>query len=111
MESVCLVSPLCALHYRAFQKQLLGAKASARGPKQVFHLSLKTIASLAWWVSPAGFAAYASGPIRDLDPTIEIWADASLERGGGHSSCGGFVQRSWTSSDLADDASINLLET
>ena len=63
MESVCLVSPLCALHYRAFQKQLLGAKASARRPKQVFHLSSKTIASLAWWVSPAGFAAYASAPI------------------------------------------------
>ena len=35
----------------------------------------------------------------------------SLEHGGGHSSCGGFVQRSWTSGDLADDPSINLLET
>ena len=111
MESVCLVSPLCALHYRAFRKQLLGAKASARRPKQVFHLSSKTIASLAWWVSPAGFAAYASAPIRELDPTIEFWTDASLEHGGGLSFHGGFVQRSWTSSGLADDPSTNLLET
>ena len=82
MESVCLVSPLGVLHYRAFQKQLLGAKASAPRPKQVFHLSSKTIASLAWWVSPAGFSAYASAPIRDLDPTVEFWTDASLEHGG-----------------------------
>ena len=34
-----------------------------------------------------------------------------MEHGGGHSSHGGFVQRSWTSSDLADDPSINMLET
>ena len=34
-----------------------------------------------------------------------------LEHGGGLSFHGGFVQRSWTSSDLADDPSINLLET
>ena len=94
IESVCLVSPLCALHYKAFQKQLLGAKASAQRPKQVFHLSSKTIASLAWWVSPAGFAAYASAPIRELDPTVEFWTDASLEHWGGLSFHGGFVQGS-----------------
>lgn len=46
-----------------------------------------------------------------MDPTVEIWTDASLERGGGNSSCSGFVQRSWSSSDLTDDPSINLLET
>ena len=74
-------------------------------------MSSKSIASLTWWVFPAGLAAYASAPIRELDPTVEIWTDASLERVGGHSSHGGFVQRSWTSSDLADDACINLLET
>ena len=105
MESVFLVSPLCALHYRAFWKQPIGAKASARCPKQVFHLSSKTIASLAWWVFPAGFAAYASAPIWGLDPTVEFWTDASLEHGGGLSFHGGFVQRSWTSSGLADDPS------
>ena len=81
MESVHPVTPLCALHYRAFQKQLLRAKASARRPKQVIDLSSKTIASLAWWVSPAGFAANASAPIKELDPTVEIWAVASLEHG------------------------------
>ena len=77
----------------------------------MIHLSSKTIASLAWWVSPTGFAANSSAPIRELAPTVEIWTDASLEHVGGHSSRGGFVQRSWTSGDLADDPSINLLET
>ena len=77
MESVRPVTPLCALHYRAFQKQLLRAKASAWCPKQVIHLSSETTASLAWWVSPAGFAANASVPIGELDPTVEIWTDAS----------------------------------
>ena len=79
MESMRPVTPLCALHYRAFQKQLLRAKASARRPKQVIHLSSKTIASLAWWVSPAGFAANTSTPIKELDPTI--WTVDSLEHG------------------------------
>ena len=46
-----------------------------------------------------------------MDPAVEIWTDARLEHSGGHSSRGGFVQRSWTSGDLADDPSINLLET
>ena len=34
-----------------------------------------------------------------------------MSRGGGHSSRGEFVQRAWISEDLADDPSINLLET
>ena len=85
MESVCLVSPLCGLHYRAFQKQLLRAKASARHPKQVNYLSSETTASLAWWVSPAGFAANASVLFGELDPTVKIWTDASLEHEGHNS--------------------------
>ena len=47
MESVRPVTPLCALHYRAFQKQLLKAKAFVRRPHQIIHLSPKTISSLA----------------------------------------------------------------
>ena len=74
-------------------------------------MSSKTIASLAWWVSPAGFAANASAPIRELDPTVEFWTDASLEHGGGLGSHGGFVQRSWISGGLANVPSTNLLET
>ena len=72
MESVRPVTPLCALHYRAFQKQLLKAKAFVRRPNQVIHLSPKTIYSFAWWVSPSGFAANTSAPIRELAPTVEI---------------------------------------
>lgn len=111
MGSVHPVTPLCALHYRAFQKQLLRAKASVRRPKQAIHLSSETTASLAWWVFPAGFAANASVSIGKLDPTVEIWTVASLEHGGGLSLHGGFVQGSWTFSDLVDVPSINLLET
>ena len=47
MESVWPVTPLCALHYRALQKQLLKAKAFVRRPRQIIHLSPKTISSLA----------------------------------------------------------------
>ena len=111
MESVRPVTPLCALRYRSFQKQLLRAKSHVRRPKQIIYLSSKSISSLAWWVSPAGFAANASAPIRELEPTVEVWTDANLIRGGGHSSRGDFVQRHWTHLDLANDASINLLET
>ena len=50
MESVRPVTPLCALHYRSLQKQLLRAKVSVRRPHQIIYLSPKSIASLAWWV-------------------------------------------------------------
>ena len=111
MESVRPVTPLCAMHYRSLQKQLLKAKAYVQHPHKLIFLSSKTISSLSWWISPAGFAAYATAPIRELTPSVEIWTDASMSRGGGHSSRGEFVQRAWTSEDLADDPSINLLET
>ena len=93
MESVRPVTPLCAMHYRSFQRQLLKAKAHARHPHQKIFLSSKTINSLSWWISPAGFAAHATAPIRELAPSVEIWTDASMTRGGGHSSRGDFVQR------------------
>ena len=111
MESVRPVTPLCALHYRAFKKQLLKAKAFVRRPHQIIHLSPKTISSLAWWVLPSGFAANATAPIRELSPAVEVWTDASLERGGGYSSRGGFYQRSWSLDELEEDPSINLFET
>ena len=90
IESVCLVSPLCALHYRAFHKQLLGAKASARRPKQVIHLSSKTIASLAWWISPAGLAANTSTPFKELDPSVEF--GQLLAWSMGHQMSGGYKE-------------------
>ena len=111
MESVRPVTPLAALRYRSFQKQLLRAKTHVRRPKQIIHLTSKSISSLAWWVSSAGFAGNASAPIRELSPTVEVWTDANLVRGGGHSSRGAFTQRHWTENDLTNDASINFLET
>ena len=65
-----------------------------------------TTASLAWWVSLAGFAANASIPVEAFDPTVLFWTNISLEHGGGLSSLGDFVLRSWTS-----DPSTNLFET
>merc|ERR1712215_375990 len=41
MEPVRPVTPLCAMHYRSFQKQLLKAKAYVRRPRQLIHLSSK----------------------------------------------------------------------
>ena len=61
---------MCVLDYRSFPKQIIRAKAAARCPKQIVPLSPRTIASLAWWVSSAEFAAYASAPFRDVDPSI-----------------------------------------
>ena len=57
MESVRPVTPLCALHYRAFQKQLLKAKTFVRRPRDIIHLSSKTISSLAWWVLTFGLCS------------------------------------------------------
>ena len=111
MESVRPVTPLCAMHYRSLQKQLLKAKAYRRRPNQLIVLSSKTINSLSWWISPAGFAAHATAPIREPEPSLEIWTDASLIQGGGHSSRGDYVQRAWSSEDLETNPSINLLET
>ena len=57
----------------------MGAKASARCLRLLIHLSSLTSASLSWWVSLVGFAANVSVPVEELDPTVGIWTDASLE--------------------------------
>ena len=111
MESVRPVTPMAALHYRSIQKQLIRAKSHVRRPKQIISLSKKSISSLAWWISPAGFAGNASAPIRELSPTVDVWTDANMIRGGGHNSRGEFVQSHWSKDDLEDDPHINLLET
>ena len=42
---------------------------------------------------------------------MDIWTDANLSMGGGHSSRGEYFQREWNDLELATDPSINLLET
>ena len=111
MESVRPVTPLAALRYRPFQRQLLRAKCKVRRPGQLIILSSKSIAALAWWVSPSGFAGNSSSAIRECAPDIEIWTDANKIRGGGHSSRGDYTQRRWSKEELALDHHINLLET
>ena len=111
MESVRPVTPLAALRYRSIQRQLLRSKSKCRKPSQIIILSSKSIAALAWWVSPSGFAGNSSSSIRELPPDIDIWTDANKVRGGGHSSRGDFVQRVWSKEELSVDPHINLLET
>ena len=66
---------------------------------------------MAWWVSPIGFAGNCSHPIREPEPTVEVWSDANLQGAGGNNSLGEIVQRKWTASQLSADHHISFLET
>ena len=65
---------------------------------------------LRWWTSADGFAANSSGPIREQEPTLQIYSDANLSGGGSHNSRGEFQQRKWTREELKSNPHINLLE-
>ena len=108
MESVKPATPLAAIHYRSLQSQLLSAKHGTRDPDKTISLSQKSLLDLKWWVSPDGFQANCSAPIRELEPTVEVWSDANLVMGGAHNSRGEFQQRPW--SDEEQNMHINQLE-
>ena len=110
IESVRPAVRLAALHYRSLQSQLLSAKRFKRDPHKIIHLSQMSLTELRWWVSPTGFEANSSAPIREPVADLNIWSDASMERGGSHSSRGDFIQRSWSPEELAENPHINLLE-
>ena len=80
MESARPVTPLASLRYRPIQRQLLRAKCKVRKPGNLIYLSSKSLAALAWWVSPSGFAGNSSSPIREAAPDIEVWTDANKIR-------------------------------
>ena len=103
--------PWFRTHYRAVQRQLLHAKRPVRRPSKIISLSNKSLASLKWWVIPSGFAGNCIAPIRELQPTVNIWTDANMQMGGSHNDRGQFFQREWTDSDLDIEPHINLLET
>ena len=110
MESLRPAVPLAALHYRSLQKQLLVAKKGIRIPRKIIFLSQKSLAELKWWKSPSGFVAQCSAPIREPEPTLNIWSDANLTMGGAHCSRGTFYQRQWSQKELQLQPHINLLE-
>ena len=110
MESVRPAVKLAALHYRPLQRQLLHAKSKNRIPDQIIFLSTKSKAVLKWWVSPSGFPAHCTAPLREPHATVDIWTDASLSRGGGCCSRGGFFQRHWSEDELVDEPHISILE-
>ena len=109
-ESVRPVTKLAALHYRAIQRQLLKAKRPDRIPDQIINLSNQSKANLTWWVSPTGFSANCTAPLREESPTVHIWSDASMTGMGAHNSKGEFIQRSWSETELESEPHINFLE-
>ena len=111
MESLRPVVPLAALHYRALQRQLLHCNLGERRPAKLITLTKKSLINLTWWVSRAGFASNCTTFLREPEPTLDIWTDASMIMGGGHNSRGQYFQREWEEAELDCDPSINLLET
>ena len=68
MESMRPVTPLCAMHYRAFQKQLLRAKASVRRPHQIIHLFSCLVDLSCWVCCPCNGSYQGAGTfLGDLD--------------------------------------------
>ena len=65
---------------------------------------------LVWWVKPNGFKANCTASLREPQPTLHIWSDASMDGGGAHDSRGNFMQRTWTDQDLVGGTHINILE-
>ena len=66
MESVKPAVPLTNLHLRSLQKQLIFSKHGDRIPSKVIILSQSSLEELEWWISPTGFAANCSAPIRSV---------------------------------------------
>ena len=110
MESVRPVTPLAVLNYRAFQADLLVAKRGCRIPSKVINLSFKSLANLKWWVSDLVVKSNNTAPLRELQPSLHLWSDASKMAAGAHSSRGDQFQRLWTAEELLADLSINFLE-
>ena len=114
MESVRPSTPFAALRYWPLQRQLLKVKTKwpegVRREKEMVKLSPKSLQSLAWWISPSGFKANSSCPIRELDSTVEIWSDANLCMGGAYNSRGQYFQWNWSEHELSTEPHINLLE-
>lgn len=108
MESVKPATPLAALHYRSLQYQLLTAKQGTRDPNKTVFLSQQSLQDLEWWISQDGFQGNCSAPIRELEPTVQVWSDANLVMGGAHNSRGEFQQRPWTEEER--NMHINQLE-
>ena len=110
MESLKPATPLATLHFRSLQSQLLNAKSGVRNPDQLVTLTQESRTDLSWWTSPDGFAANSSAPIREPEPSLQIYSDANLSGGGSHSSRGEFQQRKWSEEELQSQPHINLLE-
>ena len=64
MESVKPAVPLTNLYLRSLQKQLIASKHHDRNPHEIIFLSQTSLEELSWWISPKGFAANCSAPIR-----------------------------------------------
>ena len=88
IESVRPLTVLATLHYRGLQRQLLQAKVADRIPSKIIYLSQRSKADLIWWASENGFKANCVASLREPNPTLDIWSDASKTGAGAHSSRG-----------------------
>ena len=71
MESVKPAVPLTNLYLRSLQKQLIASKHHDRNPNEIIFLSQTSMDELKWWISPMGFAANCSAPIRYWDLFVD----------------------------------------
>ena len=108
IESVRPSVQFAALYYRSLQCQLLHAKRRKRDPNKIIILSQKSRTELQWWTSSTGFATNCTSPIREPQPTLNIWSDANPTMGGSHCSRGKFQQREWIGEEVGQH--INFLE-
>ena len=108
MESMRPVTPLGAFHYRSLQKQLLIAKRPKRNPSKMIELSKESLNNLVWWVKPTGFLSNCTASLREPQPNVHIWSDASMSGCGAHDSLGNYFQRDW--SETEKSLHINVLE-
>ena len=111
MESVRPVCPFVALHYRPIQRQFLYAKYTLKRPKMVMKLSKKSLFALKWWFARGGFASSCSTPLREPEPTLEIWTDSSSTQYGAYNDRGHFIQGEWDLLGAEKDLHISVLET
>ena len=108
LESVRPAVPLAVLHFRCLQKQLLLSKKSDRIASKVIFISKESSQELSWWIEE--LLLNCTAPIREPEPTVQIYSDANLLMGGSHCTRGRFHQRAWSQEELSQDLHINLLE-
>ena len=97
------------LHYRKLQGSVVLARRYSWPTNTQLKLSPLQLGELRWWLSPRGFRANLSSPIRPPAPTVSLWTDANPQMGGALNDRGQFCQTQWEGDNV--DLHINIKET